>query len=768
MSRGRRKKSVLNLKAVTPNISPDVFKSIIALLLFLTAGITLISFFAGDQLLNSKIQSALRGTFGVSSYLVPFVVFFLALFFVEIISFRYKKFTVLIGLIALVVLLSVTGALMAGKADSGGGILGYTISNFFEDSISVYGTVLVLLFGYMLSFVLIFDLTLNHIFGILKKILSGLAHLVSLIKLPKFEKAVPVAENLVISTGTQIMDANENFMGADLMQNLIDKKVIKAKHEKTPEKFEIIPSMAEPQNVAKEEFDIKESADMLTSLAPGSLPYSDKVWETPPLELLSDTPIINIEQGDVQVKAKIIKDTLRAFGITVTVAEIQQGPSVTQYALEADIGTKSSRIVQLQNDLAMALASPTGTVRIEAPIPGKSLIGIEVPNNTRVPIHFKSLLTSDAMRAAKSKLSIVMGKNVAGQSIIYDIGKMPHLLLAGATGSGKSVFIHNVLFSLLYRASPQEVKLILIDPKRVEMVYYHDIPHLYVPVVTDLDKAPSVFKWAVFEMERRYKLFESAKVRNIDGYNEKSGFQALPYLVIVCDELAEIMIIDPATVEKNIVRIAQLARATGIHLVLATQRPSTNVISGLIKANVPCRVAFGVTSQIDSRVIIDQPGAEKLLGKGDMLFVPPDVQKPIRLQASYISDREINNLVTWLKNTGIKPDYRDEVFSMPADNGNRGTKTNGEGENVDELFAQAVDVVTSAGKASTSLLQRRLSIGYARAARIMDEMEEKGIIASAASGSKYREILSGTGVGKHDNLTGVIESDEYYEPPERD
>lgn len=750
MTRGRRKKSVL--KAITPSISPDVFKSIIALLLFLTAGITLISFFAGDQLLNSKIQSALRGTFGVSSYLVPFVVFFLALFFVEIISFRYKKFTVLIGLIALVVLLSVTGALIAGKANSGGGMLGYTISNFFKDSISVYGTVLVLVFGYMLSFVLIFDLTLNHIFGVLKKILSGFAHLVSLIKLPKFAKATPIAENLVISTGTQIMDANENFMGADLMQNLIDKKVIKSK-------FEIIPSMSEPQNVAKEEFDIKESADMLTSLAPGSLPYSDKVWETPPIELLSDTPIINIEQGDVQVKAKIIKDTLRAFGITVTVAEIQQGPSVTQYALEADIGTKSSRIVQLQNDLAMALASPTGTVRIEAPIPGKSLIGIEVPNNTRVPIHFKSLLTSDAMRAAKSKLSIVMGKNVAGQSIIYDIGKMPHLLLAGATGSGKSVFIHNVLFSLLYRASPQEVKLILIDPKRVEMVYYHDIPHLYVPVVTDLDKAPSVFKWAVFEMERRYKLFESAKVRNIDGYNEKSGFQALPYLVIVCDELAEIMIIDPATVEKNIVRIAQLARATGIHLVLATQRPSTNVISGLIKANVPCRVAFGVTSQIDSRVIIDQPGAEKLLGKGDMLFVPPDVQKPIRLQAAYISDREINNLVTWLKNTGIKPDYRDEVFSMPSDNGSRGSKTNSEGENVDELFTQAVEVVTSAGKASTSLLQRRLSIGYARAARIMDEMEEKGLIASAASGSKYREILS---------RTGVIESDEYYEPPERD
>jgi S-DNA-T family DNA segregation ATPase FtsK/SpoIIIE len=334
---------------------------------------------------------------------------------------------------------------------------------------------------------------------------------------------------------------------------------------------------------------------------------------------------------------------------------------------------------------------------------------------------------------------------------------MPHMLIAGATGSGKSFFIHNIMFSILFRASPQEVKFIMVDPKRVEFSHYKDIPHLLTPVVTDMEKAPSVFRWAVAEMERRYKLFEQAKARNIEGYNEKSGFQALPYIVIVIDELAEIMIQDPAGVEKSIIRLAQLARATGIHLIMAVQRPSTNIITGLIKANIPCRAAFNVTSQIDSRVIIDQPGAEKLLGKGDMLFVPPDVQKPIRLQSAYISDKEIANLVAYLKGQGIGPDYKQEVLQMTGDKTQKGSGgASSWGDDVeDDLFDEAVEIVQSAGKASASLLQRKLSIGYARAARIIDIMEQKGIISTAAGGSKARDVLMDRATGFSDGSNGA-------------
>jgi len=365
---------------------------------------------------------------------------------------------------------------------------------------------------------------------------------------------------------------------------------------------------------------------------------------------------------------------------------------------------------------------------------------IEVPNNNRVTVHFKSLLVSEPMKAMKSKLGIVLGKDVGGRTYVYEIGKMPHLLVAGATGSGKSVFLHSILFSILYRATPQECKFVLVDPKRVEFTHYSNIPHLLTPVVTDIDKAPSVFKWAVMEMSRRYKLFEKARARNIDSYNEKSGFQALPYIIIVVDELGEIMIADPAGVEKSIIRLAQLARATGIHLVLSVQRPSTNVITGLIKANIPCRIAFNVSSQVDSRVIIDQPGAEKLLGSGDMLFVPPDAAKPIRLQGPMVTEKEISDLASYLRAQGVDPEYKEDVVTAAERLVQKNTSVSAGGEAVDELFNEAIDVCLNAGRASASLLQRRLSIGYARAARILDELEAEDIIGPR-NGSRPREIL---------------------------
>lgn len=462
-----------------------------------------------------------------------------------------------------------------------------------------------------------------------------------------------------------------------------------------------------------------------------------KVWKYPPLSLLSDKVGSAAERGDVKKSAEVIEKTLDSFGVQARVAEVNGGPAVTQYALEISAGTKISRIANLQHDLALALATPTGTVRIEAPIPGKSLVGIEVPNRSLEIVGLKHVLSSDEMVRHKSKLAVALGRDTSSKPMIVDLDKMPHCLIAGTTGSGKSILLNSFITSLLFRNSPDEMKLILIDPKRVELTNYNGIPHLLTPVITEAEKILSSLKWAMAEMERRYKLFQSVGVRNISGYNEMSGFQALPYIVIVVDELADLMMFAPVEIEDAITRIAQLARATGIHLVVATQRPSVDVITGLIKANIPCRIAFNVSSMIDSRVILDGPGAEKLLGRGDMLFLPPDASKPIRIQGVFVQDGEIANLIKYLKATGIAPQYTAEVTEMPL--GRWGAK-GGNGSEKDELFEEAVRTICQYDRASASLLQRRLKVGYARAARILDELEEAGIVGPG-EGSKPRDVL---------------------------
>ncbi|MCL4389784.1 MAG: DNA translocase FtsK [Patescibacteria group bacterium] len=464
-----------------------------------------------------------------------------------------------------------------------------------------------------------------------------------------------------------------------------------------------------------------------------------KVWEYPPLSLLSDASGGTADRGDIKQNAAVIEKTLESFGITARVAEVNKGPAVTQYALEIALGTKLSKITTLQNDLALALAAP-GQIRIEAPIPGRALVGIEIPNRTPEFVTVRSILESDRIQQAKSKLAVSLGLDVSGNPQVVDIAKMPHVLIAGSTGSGKSVCINAFLTSLLYRNSPSELKLILVDPKRVELSLYNGIPHLLTPVIVEVDKVLSSLKWAIAEMERRYKLFASAGVRNIEGYNEMAGFQALPYLVIVVDEMADVMMFAPVEVEDAICRLAQMARATGIHLVLSTQRPSVDVITGLIKANIPCRIAFNVTSMIDSRVIIDTPGAEKLLGKGDMLYIPPDQSKPSRIQGAFVSDGEVHKLVDWLKARGGPVQYTQEVTTMQTiiKSGPGGKQTSAGGG--DPLVDEAIRIVCQYDRASASLLQRKLSIGYARAARILDTLEELGIVGPG-EGSKPRDVL---------------------------
>ena len=469
---------------------------------------------------------------------------------------------------------------------------------------------------------------------------------------------------------------------------------------------------------------------------------SDTPWHFPPLSLLSENISGKADRGDTKTNADTIEKNLDAFGIIAKVAEINYGPAVTQYALEVAIGTKLSKISALSNDLALALAAPTGQVRIEAPIPGRSLVGIELPNRSPEFVSLRKMLESDAMKHHKSKLAVALGLDVSGNAIVADIAKMPHVLIAGATGSGKSVCINAFIGSLLFRTSPAEVNLIMVDPKRVELTNYNGIPHLLCPVIVDPAKVLSALKWSTAEMDRRYKLFAEVGARNIDAYNELSGFQALPYIIIIIDELADIMLYAQVEVEDAITRIAQMARATGIHLVLATQRPSVDIITGLIKANIPTRIAFAVSSMIDSKVIIDQPGAEKLLGRGDMLYIPPDQAKPTRIQGAFVSDKEIHSLIEFLKKQGIAPHYTEEVTSMPVGvKGRAGSSfISPNGEDRDPLFEDAVRLILQANNASASFLQRKLSIGYARAARVLDELQQAGMIGPA-DGAKPREIL---------------------------
>lgn len=451
-----------------------------------------------------------------------------------------------------------------------------------------------------------------------------------------------------------------------------------------------------------------------------------------PLDLL-DTASGKPRSGDIKMNSERIEKTLANFGIKVEMGEVHVGPTVTQYTLKPSEGVKLSQIVTLANDLALALAAHP--IRIEAPIPGKSLVGIEVPNQSVALVSLKEILSSDAFAKKKSTLSIGLGKDVAGAAAVANLESMPHLLIAGATGSGKSVCINNIIISLLYQNQPDDLKFILVDPKRVELTVYNDIPHLITPVITEVHKTVNALRWSVAEMDRRYRLLSDAGARNIASYNQSRGGQRLPYIVIVIDELADLMASSANDVEGAIVRLAQMARAVGIHLVVATQRPSVDVITGLIKANITTRIAFSVASLIDSRTILDSSGAEKLLGNGDMLYVAGDLKKPQRLQGAYVSEEEIKRVVNHLQ-MQANPEYEETVVEKTSST----DRPSGDEEVDDDMYEEAKAVIIQAGKASASLLQRRLRIGYARAARLLDIMEEKGVIGPL-DGARPREVL---------------------------
>ena len=473
-------------------------------------------------------------------------------------------------------------------------------------------------------------------------------------------------------------------------------------------------------------------------------------YKTPPMNLLKKGMRGAMGDSDAHLRevARKLEETLDSFGVKVTVNNVSCGPTVTRYELMPEQGVKVSRIVGLTDDIKLSLAA--ADVRIEAPIPGKSAVGIEVPNKTNTAVMLRDLLETPEFKNFSSNLAFAVGKDIAGQPVIADIAKMPHLLIAGATGSGKSVCINTLIMSIIYKAKPEDVKLIMIDPKVVELSVYNGIPHLFIPVVTDPKKASGALNWAVAEMTDRYNKFAEFNVRDMKGYNAKVAElppdengkkpEKLPQIVIIVDELADLMMVAPGEVEDAICRLAQLARAAGIHLIIATQRPSVNVITGLIKANMPSRIAFSVSSSVDSRTILDMGGAEKLLGKGDMLYKPQDYQKPARLQGSFVSDKEVSDVVAYLKDhygeNAYDPDIEKRIHTVSLDGGSAA----GGGDNRDNYFVEAGKFIIEKDKASIGMLQRVLKIGFNRAARIMDQLADAGVVGPE-EGTKPRKVL---------------------------
>lgn len=665
--------------------------------LILASILLLLSFSSRGESFTA-VSTTLQEYFGGTFFLFPFVLLFFGFLFLHLKFFISEPHVAIGFLLFYLALTSVSKA----------GVIGNGIFTMLSEMITDTGAYLVLLTGLFVGIVVFFDTSVDEIVTVATAIWENAYRFIPKQVFSFFKTSKPLAlrdKPMAINKGGQK-----------------DIPLLSAR-----------PS--EPTIIKKEPVVLSDKL-VSNAISPSG------IWEYPPLTLLSDIQGQKADRGDIKKIAAVIEKTLQSFGIEARVVEVNLGPAVTQYALEIALGTKLSKITSLANDLALATEAPTGQIRIEAPIPGRGLVGIEIPNRSLEVVGLRTMLSSIAMQKSKSKLTVSMGLDVSGNPIVADISKMPHVLIAGTTGSGKSVMMNSIIATLLFRASPTEVKLILVDPKRVEFTGYNGIPHLMTPVIVEPEKILSALKWAMGEMDRRYKTFAERGVRNIDGYNELSGFQALPYIVIIIDELADLMMFAPVEVEDAIARIAQMARATGIHLVIATQRPSVNVITGLIKANIPSRIAFNVSSMIDSRVIIDTPGAEKLLGRGDMLYIPPDQAKPTRIQAAFIDEKTgIKKLVDFLKTKNPEVEYTEEVTSQQvAVKKGLGTTPPGGGSGHDQLFEEAIRVVCQYDRASASLLQRRLSVGYARAARILDQLEETGVVGHG-EGSKPRDVL---------------------------
>ena len=641
-----------------------------------------------------------------------------------------------------------------------GGIIGFIIVFPIYKLVGSIGLYIIFIIAYFIASVLIFDYSINDLKKLFKLLINNktnvrnsiskkggsdskkikikvnneesekeefLKNIESKIKILDFMKNTP-------KSSIELEEKSEIKINTDSRENAD----IKVQHHKLDDKFKT-------QKIKKIEGNspIRGNEDVISKTQEiQSKTYQNKKYVRPNADLLNINTNLKLdknEKKELLENADKLEKTLLSFGVEAKILEVTKGPSVTRFELQPKAGIKVSKIVNLSDDIALGLAAKG--VRIEAPIPGKSAIGIEVPNKEQTPVFFREILESNEFKNNNYKVACALGKDITGKCIVTDISKMPHVLIAGATGSGKSVCINTLIVSILYKYSPEDVKLLMVDPKVVELSVYNGIPHLLIPVVTDPKKAAAALNWAVNEMTRRYKLFADNGVRNVDSYNElvKKGVveKKLPYIVIIIDELADLMMACPRDVEDYICRLAQMARAAGMHLVIATQRPSVDVITGLIKANVPSRISFAVSSQVDSRTILDSTGAEKLLGKGDMLFYPVGESKPKRVQGAFISEEEVENVVSFIKDIKSDSKCESEILEYINSASDTSIKSN---EDCDELLDEAIKIVVETGQVSTSYLQRRLRIGFNRAARIVEELEKNRII-SARDGNKPRQVL---------------------------
>ncbi len=735
MPRKKKKKSP-KLPSLSFNLAPAVSREVIAVILALLALLLTFAVFGFGGMLVTSLFGLLRQLVGYTAFMLPAAAGVFAYMLFKPASYEVKP-RMVFGLGALIV--SLSGLLhvfvepglsvVTAEQGKGGGFTGSMVAGIMLPLLNPIAAALVLLASVIITTAVTINAPVSELMG---RIFGGLKRNKAAEPELKVNEAIPSTPS-----GDPKVNDPANFLGLPIRGklNVGNKKA------------------AAPAAPAKKE----EPQEALTS----SL---DPNWKTPELTLLEKTGS-KADAGNVKENARIIGETMESFGIAVQMGEVNVGPTVTQYTFMPPSGVKLNKITTLDTNLALSLAAHP--IRIEAPIPGKSAVGVEIPNKSIAMVRLRNMLEDPAWAVEKNPLTFVLGRDVSGSPMYANLQKMPHMLIAGATGSGKSAMINSFLTSLLYRNSPSQMKLILVDPKKVELGLYDKIPHLLAPVINDPEKTVSALKWAVAEMDRRYDLLKEVGNRNIDEYNsaiqkriderqkkinagqkitdtEEDKYELLPFIVVVIDEMADLMMLAGKEVEGLIVRLAQMARAIGIHLVLATQRPSVDVITGVIKANVPARLAFSVASQVDSRTILDQMGAEKLLGKGDMLFASPDMMKPRRIQGAFLEEKEVKAVTDFLR-TQMPEDfeYNDEVLAQKVSlgGGRAGGGGGGDYDDADDdLFEDAAEAVIQAGKASTSMLQRRLRVGYARAARLVDLLEERNVVGPA-DGARPRDVL---------------------------
>ena len=723
MSKTKKKTQKKNtIKKKKPDNIKELNRDLIGMIIIAIGIISMISLFSFKMgLIGSAIRGATFSLMGFGGYFFPIAIMATGIVYIidEYDNEEVKiSATIFFLLISVLIILdgrnSVNTGLMARVENSiylshfakGGGIIGSFLGFFFYKLFGTIGAYLVTFFAISISILFLTDIKLIELYMQLINFSKRFKR-----KVDRSEKAKKSQDNQDFSPEQMLEISTDDIKIVDYTQSQA-KETLKGVNIK--KEVEIIDS------------EIKEKSSK--SLATN--------YKVPSLNMLN-SPVNKFNLNDereIRNNGKIIEETMKNFGIEATITQINKGPTITCYELSPAPGIKLSRIVSLSDNIALSLAS--SDIRIEAPIPGKSAVGIEVPNKNKDSVLLKELLLSKEYINIDSNIPLALGKDVSGKTIVSSIDKMPHLLIAGATGSGKSVCINTIIMNILYKSSPDDVKLLLIDPKVVELNVYNGIPHLLIPVVTEAKRAAFALNWAVEEMEKRYKIFAKNGVRDITSYNAKltnNSQEKLPMIVIIIDELADLMMVAAQEIEDYICRLAQMARAAGMYLIVATQRPSVDVITGTIKANIPSRISFAVSSQIDSRTILDMAGAEKLLGKGDMLFYPSFYSKPLRLQGAFISEEEVSQVVNFLKDQNIT-EYDEDIIELV--------------QNVKEidiidadvLLPEAIDLVINEGQASVSLLQRKLKIGYARAGRIVDEMEERGVIGGF-EGSKPRKVL---------------------------